>query len=214
MIQAGLKLAAQPILIPSTPDPWQEFVGSQDRFIRKLTEKIARGELTDVQWHLAMNDWLRESHIEAHKIGQIFSGLDNAIAGFADHRGRSIADAQSYFLTGFYNDLRTGKFGTPGSDDFREDALYYRSRMYLGAMRGTAGMGFVDVSASTAEFTWRLGAKDHCPDCPDLAAGSPYTKATLYTTPGAGDTPCLGYCDCDLERDDGATSPGPIDYGE
>lgn len=214
MIGAALKLAAQPILIPSTPDPWQEFVGNQDAFLRKLTERLAKNDITVSEWHFAMNDFLRQGHIDAHKVGQLFAGLDNPITGFADHRGRAVADAQSYYLTGFYNDLRAGKFGAPGADDFREDAAYYRSRMYLGAMRGTAGMGFVDVSPFSATFTWHLGAKDHCSDCPELAAGSPYTKDTLYTTPGAGDTPCLGYCDCELERDDGARSPGPIAYAD
>lgn len=190
-----VKLAAAPLMIPARPNKWEEFIGFQDKFLRKITDKLAKGEITPTQWHLAMDNWLREGHTQAHVIGQHFSGLDHAIQGLADHRGQGIADLQSYYLTGFHNDVRLGKFGTPGADDFRDDALYYRSRMYMGAMRGTAGMGFVDVSGATAEFQWILGPnEEHCPECPEIAAGGPYYKSTLYTTPAAGDTPCLGYC--------------------
>jgi len=47
---------------------------------------------------------------------------------------------------------------------------------------------------------WELGHPigDHCSDCLDIAANSPYTKETLPTVPKSGDTECLFNCLCRL----------------
>ncbi len=56
----------------------------------------------------------------------------------------------------------------------------------------------------TGRIYWRLGVPktSHCPKCPQLAAGSPYTAETLPTVPG-GDTPCQQFCYCHLEDEYG-----------
>lgn len=50
----------------------------------------------------------------------------------------------------------------------------------------------------------------HCPDCPVLAAGSPYTSETLPAIPGDGHTRCLDRCRCHLEYHFAADEPGII----
>ena len=42
---------------------------------------------------------------------------------------------------------------------------------------------------------------DHCDDCPDLEAGSPYTADALDTWPGQGDTQCLDHCRCTIQAE-------------
>ena len=46
---------------------------------------------------------------------------------------------------------------------------------------------------------WTLHPAEHCVNCLELAAGSPYTKETLPTFPKRGDTQCLTNCKCTLE---------------
>jgi hypothetical protein len=48
-----------------------------------------------------------------------------------------------------------------------------------------------------------MGSAEHCPDCPPLAAGSPYKWDKLPTVPRAGSTRCRSNCLCFLVRDDG-----------
>ena len=45
---------------------------------------------------------------------------------------------------------------------------------------------------------WKLGSCDHCVDCPAIAASGPYTRHTLPTYPGQGQTACRTNCCCFL----------------
>lgn len=206
---AHLKLAAVPLVLPDSPDDFAQWAIKQDRFLRSLADRMGGGLPPDT-WLHEFDRWVRDGHIEAHKLGQMAAGetVQNSLAII---RARAIADAESEFIQGFFNALRDGQYvGENG--EVLADSIYYRQRLYLGKMRGTAGYGFVDASDSTDLFDWDMTAvEDHCADCPILAAGGPYTQDTLYTTPGACDTPCLGNCKCVLRRrSDGALSPMPL----
>lgn len=201
------KLAASPLLFSPEPSDFERLIQRFDREVRELVNQLARGEISERVWLLKMNQIIRDGHFSAHQIGQLMAGIEVPSDVLAARSAAEIADAQSYFLQGFYTDLSHGKY-VDDAGKFLDDAMYYRSRMYALATRGTAGIGFVDASPFTAIFDWVLGgAEEHCEDCPVLAEGSPYSRDTLYTTPGAGDTPCLCYCKCHLVRDDGKNSP-------
>jgi len=60
--------------------------------------------------------------------------------------------------------------------------------------------GLISGSTNDQQFRWQLGSvlTEHCDDCLELAANSPYTKDTLPTVPRAGDTKCLWRCKCSL----------------
>lgn len=211
VLGAHLKLAAVPLQMPDSPDDFAKWAIDQDKYLRDLASRCGGG-LPPETWLHEFDQWVREGHITAHKLGQL-SGSSSVQTSLALIRGRAIGDFESQWIQGFYNDLRDGRY--IGADGAVSDSqIYYRMRLYLGKMRGTAGYGFVDASTSTDSFDWEMtGLEDHCADCPILAAGGPYTQDTLYTTPGACDTPCLGYCKCILRRhSDGATSAMPFEF--
>jgi len=60
--------------------------------------------------------------------------------------------------------------------------------------------GYVAGSPETVQIHWELGlpSGDHCGDCEEIAAHSPYNRNTLPTVPRAGDTQCLHQCYCQL----------------
>ncbi len=143
------------------------------------------------EWRRIFEALLESGHKEAFGFGYRRSAGADPQEPLADELARTIRDLESYYLTGFENDLRDGKVTDPAR----------RMAMYAGRMRGTANGGWVDGCDSEETFTWHLGAADHCEDCPVLAEGSPYSKDTIWTTPGGNETPCLMNCTCRLTRD-------------
>jgi hypothetical protein len=168
-----------------------------------LADQLESGDITSDQWADAMDSALLDGHTAAYTLGRQRSGVSGDQNADDEHAGLAAKESQSTFLNSFLQDIDGGKYtGEDGALD--ANAIKNRASQYLGAMRGTANVAFVDHSVDDAEFTWELGAtEDHCEDCPQMADLSPYSKGTLWTTPGAGDTDCLGNCTCSLVRDDG-----------
>ncbi len=169
-----------------------------------------------------MDAILLDGHFEALKLGYERAGVFDYDADHLKMLARGIKDKESDFLQGYHDqnggwhrgflgDIKSGDDPRYFNEDgtFRPGSLDARSDLYVGRMRGSANEAFAIASFEEdpeTEFTWALGGtEDHCEDCPEIAAGSPYTQDTLYTYPGAGDTECLGRCLCILEREDGAT---------
>ena len=77
-----------------------------------------------------------------------------------------------------------------------------RSEQYARAINGAYTQGAVDGGPPGEYIVWVLGANERsCGDCPALAAISaerPFTRETLPTTPGQGETECLHNCRCHL----------------
>lgn len=122
---------------------------------------------------------------------------------------RGIKDGESTYLQNFLNAIKSGddpRYFDLETGLIKPGSMHWRTGLYVGKMRGTANQGFTaasfDEDADT-EFDWELGAEHHCEDCPRIAAMSPYNQSTMYTDPGAGDTECLGNCDCRWVRRDG-----------
>lgn len=84
-----------------------------------------------------------------------------------------------------------------------------RANLYGSAVTASFYRGWIAGLPTGATIDWRLSIAEHCKDCLALEVKSPYTKPgyginPLPTTPGNGDTKCLGNCRCYLE----ATGPG------
>ena len=78
-------------------------------------------------------------------------------------------------------------------------------------------LGYASEQSGLSGFPERLrdsrSASEHCRSCEVYAAGSPYTPATLPTTPGSAECICLSACRCSLEIDGmpaGVPFPGGI----
>lgn len=191
-----IKQAAQPIL---GGHPWADFASDLDVQMRELNRMLAKGDIRVGEWQNRMAALIRDGHIEAHELGQMLAGVRYPNALLASSAVRPIVDGEGEYLAGFADKITNGGYDlTQAADILRLDT---RCRLYIGKMRGSSGIGFVDGSPPGSEFVWHLGGvEDHCEDCPLIASLSPFSASTLYTTPGQGDTPCLGNCKCFLSR--------------
>ena len=107
---------------------------------------------------------------------------------------------EDLFIAGFLEDLDTGKYDGLGVQPIMRRAQYYLKRVM-----GTANEAW--ALSTPGGIWWVLGGDEgHCPDCPRLAAGSPYTALTLPTYPRACETDCLFNCKCYLRAEDGSRS--------
>lgn len=116
-----------------------------------------------------------------------------------DHILTRIA-SQREFAAGFARDIATGVVTQP----FKMN-VGLRSELYFNSVGGAFGWGAVDAGDPGEVIHWRLGATDHCPDCPVIAMGSPYSRGgggglpALPSTPRDGATTCRMRCACHLE---------------
>lgn len=193
--------AAFPDPARATPQGWYEqmirFHWNQSK---TLTSRLADKKLGLQQWADDFHQTILEAHANAHWIGRRVVGAGKDELTFADVlAGRNRADIDAEYLQGFIDDIASGRYTDPETGELLLNQIYNRQRLYLGKVRGTAGQATVDNLSKDTEVYWRLGgAEEHCEECPSLAAISPFFKDDLFTTPGAGDTPCLGNCKCHL----------------
>ena len=167
---------------------------------QRINEKFFAGEISAEEWLELYDAMLLEGHANAWWIGRGFAG-DNSDFNDDDlFIGRGYRDADADYLLKFYNDVMIGVYSDEDGNP-KKRMMHSRSRLYIGKLRGTTNEAFVDGSSESALFYWRLGGnEEHCTECPsfvDIFDG--VTKDTMFTTPGAGDTPCLGNCLCHLE---------------
>lgn len=202
--------AAQPVTdsarIPNQAD-FEAMVRRRRRELHAIT-----GRLID-DTSFGLDDWfeqfdaiLLEGHTAAYEMGRNLAGdLSDDINDLL--RGMAARDEESYYLRGFLEALRARdeRYWDAEIDAWRDGAIKARQDMYLGKMRATANDALVDnTPPDLDEFYWRLGAvEDHCEECPQMADLSPFTRDTMFTTPGACETPCKHNCTCHLERVDG-----------
>jgi hypothetical protein len=205
----AVKLAAQPLILSPRPSEYELLVARHDKQFRELAVKLAGG-MSVGEWRDAMEAEIDEMHYQTHLIGQKISGNTSMDMAWARRVAAQMRDEESQYLNDFAAKIEDGGYELVDGG-LNDDAVYSRQRLYLGKSRGTGNQAFVDASPIGSEWDWILGGiEEHCADCPVLAAGGPYIDETLYTTPGAGDTPCLGNCKCHIKRADGAVGILPI----
>src|SRR5438309_14178 len=101
---------------------------------------------------------------------------------------QSFSAKQFDYLEGFTDDLEAGQ--EPVSNEARV-------KLYGGTVRAAYWQGA--VSEYDEPLDWVLNDNvQNCDDCIELADNSPYDPGDLPTVPGAGDTVCLGNCNCQL----------------
>lgn len=113
------------------------------------------------------------------------NSIDSGFEAFVQNQAR--------FATQFAQQYASGALKAPG-----RMGVGPRSNLYAQALKGAYNAGAVAGGPEGERIQWKLGACDHCPDCPLLAASGPYTRNTLPTYPGAGQTKCATNCCCHL----------------
>lgn len=195
--------------VPAQGD-FEAMARRRQRELKDIADDLEAGVIQPQEWAERFHATLIEGHSQAWLMGRHRAGLLTEAEEIDLLMGSAKADIEAQYLQGFLRDILDGRY-TDKEGKLKIGPLVSRSNLYLGKMRGTANESFTAASGDDDEIWWVLGEKEHCSECPLLAADSPYTKHTLYTHPGAGDTPCRGYCDCTLRRGDGRTSFARVD---
>lgn len=194
--------ASTPIYTPSrvTQADFESVMRARRAEIFRVTARLSVELATPEDWADYFDAILYRGHVQASVLGRNLAG-DLWPEGEIDQiRGLAAKDADAEFLSNFLDDIKTGRY-TLEDGELNQKAIINRGDLYLKKMRATASEAFVDAGEPDEEYTWSLGANDHCLDCPRIAALSPFTPDTLFTHPGQGDTQCLGNCTCVLKRD-------------
>lgn len=202
-VEYAYKQAASPI-IPKA-DPFTQLMIDCDGDMAKIAKELARTGRT-FGWMTEFSELLEQYHIEAHLVGAgmnvptIARGRAYQVLHLPGASGLTESDYVAQFLSDLMaKDPRYFKGG-----EWDADEVLRRMRFYQGKMRGTAGWGFVDVQSPIADIFWEdTGSEDSCEECPMFADLSPWSKETLYTTPGGCETPCLFECECYLRTEYG-----------
>ena len=96
------------------------------------------------------------------------------------------------FESGFWQDFQRDI----KDKSYPRERVETRAKMYGDAIYSQYWNGYTAGLPDTTELAWIMGDAEHCEDCENMAANSPYTKASLPTVPRAGDTRCLSNCKC------------------
>lgn len=177
--------------------------------------KFLQGTQTGAVTEVGFRQYLAGAHAKAAMLGRQKSGDTTGLSTADLLLGEQIADNEGKYLKRFIEDLENGRY----TED--EAGALRRAHMYTDLLRGTSNRAFVTASKPDDMFQWILGANEnHCDDddgldCPSIAVGGAngdglYPASELPTTPGEGDTPCLGNCECELEREDGVVGFGKV----
>ncbi len=121
------------------------------------------------------------SRLTTRQITQLDSGFESLIKD------------QARWASQFAQQYASGALRAP-----RRMGVGPRSNLYANSLKSAYNAGAVAGGVKGEKIQWKLGACDHCPDCPLLAISGPYTRNTLPTYPGAGRTKCATNCCCHL----------------
>lgn len=156
------------------------------QLLTNLTNQLYAGQITLEQWQIASASLLKDMHLAQAAFG----------AGGKDHLTPAELARVEDTLKKEYEFLRD--FAVAIAAGLSLALAVNRILMYAIGSQQSYWWSLVHSLPSAARIFWKLGSSEHCPDCLALAAGSPYTPATLRTVPGAGATECLSHCKCTL----------------
>lgn len=155
------------------------------------------GRITLTQMQEAFVTTLTGGHTQAAHLGRRRAGVTDPLHPADEAFAQTVMFEQARYLSGLVSDILSGVNS--------EAQIVNRLGMYADRLRGTANQALGAALPQDAEVFWDLGALDHCTQtpgfpyvCTQLAAGGPYTVATIPTWPGLFETPCCGSCGCQV----------------
>lgn len=205
---AGLRVgdpASLPESLPTDRD-FARMVGGKHMLMGGITSRLGKAQISVLDWADMMDAILLDGHTEAAWMGRELGIQEVSARDLVDLvRGRAAADGEQFYLRGFVQALidKDPRYWDAELEAWREDQIMARQASYLGKMRGTANGAMIEESPKDKDIWWRLGGtEDHCEECPEWAAMSPFKKGEMPTHPGDNDTPCRFNCLCYIEIDD------------
>ena len=213
---------------PALTEPFQErmrrdwfdairrFDEERDRIVNSNLSSGARAERLSEARSRLEDSWrasIRRGYEDSFRAG--YASRGNMNAGSLTTRQISnlsptfdkMVENQARFASQFAQQYAEGALSAPG-----RMGVGPRSELYFRSLKGGFNMGAVDGGSPGDKIYWKLGACDHCVDCPVLAASGPYYRHKLPTVPGNGQTKCKSNCCCYLVFVKGpapATGPAP-----
>ena len=167
-------------------------VSAQDALRRGNSRDAVLQELRQ-EWLDALKKSARAAFRKGARLRAQDSAVDVAKLARESKRLNDQIEFQSGFLFEFADDLVAGDTTKPDKMDFLNRAM-----LYALSMTGYYNLGAIEAGSQDSLIYWRLGACDHCTDCPALHVSGPYTPKTLPTVPGLGHTRCGHWCCCYL----------------
>ena len=144
------------------------------------------------RWHAA----IQQGWTEAFKLGALSRGATAPTTTRAIYQASPELRADvGRVMTHASRFAQEYAAGLPGT---RRRPFGFRSDTYAKAMGAAYQFGAVAAGKPGEKIIWKLGACDHCTDCPAIAASGPYTRQTLPAVPGQGLTRCSHNCCCVL----------------
>ncbi|NIX55345.1 MAG: hypothetical protein GWN14_05280 [candidate division Zixibacteria bacterium] len=172
----------------------QKFDNVQRSFARNMhsvLDDLQAGHISAAGANKKMGPILQNAHQRSYSAGKEWMTGRKAVLNADDwaYLKRSV-EYERGFLKGFIDDVVNGR-----------GKMNYSTRMdmYAGTLQAPFNNASLEYSPEDAEVYWTLGIAEHCEDCLSLESFNPWTRASLPTVPGAGDTRCLGRCKCHLE---------------
>jgi hypothetical protein len=202
-----LSTKAAPGMIPRRPSQqnFNAMLRTRQNDLNALIDQLAKGELTPREWADAFDEVLLNGHTQAWAMGRQRAGDLYPMKPSDQMVGIIAKDAEAPFLQGFMQDIIDGRY-RDDEGEWKIGQIKQRASLYVGKMRGTASEAWVKAGPQDEPIKWVMLALEHCTDCPEMAALSPWEPGDLWAYPGSGDTECLGNCKCVLRRESGAES--------
>jgi len=172
---------------------------------------LVSGDLTSAAWERVMADTFAKQHEGIYTAARIeYGGAEDLTKENLNWLHKEIAEEQKY-LKNFRADIDAADLANVSLD-----AIRARADLYAGKGNTLYQAGKTSAfEGQEVEIYWELGLPitEHCDDCPDLAANSPYTAETLPCFPGDGNTTCMTNCYCSLQYI-GKNANGDIEFEE
>jgi hypothetical protein len=160
---------------------------ASETILMNLTNQVYAGQITLEQWQIASASVLKDMHLAQTAFG---AGGKKSLTPAELARVEETLKKEYTFLRDFAVAVAAG---------LSLAMALNRILMYAIGSQQSYWWSLVHSLPPNARIIWTLHPAEHCQNCLDLAAGSPYTPANLPTVPGAGATECLSYCKCTLE---------------
>lgn len=156
--------------------------------LESLTRQLYAGDINLARWQIAVASELKDAHLAQAMFA--VGGRDNM--GFAEFGrvGQTLREQYGYLAT-FAEQIARGEVS--------ESMALSRIAHYGDSSKASYWNEYIEKSDGLLD--WNASADErNCWKCPVIAAGSPYTKDTIPSSPGDGNTPCLGKCRCTVTR--------------
>ena len=169
-------------LIKDSINAYDDLKGEFKDALFGILDSYQAGEITVDEFEKMIQTEIRNAWSSAYDLGVGSAGNPFGVYD-EDKTWLKGARAEEYgYLGGFADALDT--------DEFVMDPEK-RMGMYVDTLDGIFNHGQVDGHPDYVDIYWELGDSEHCFQCLELAANSPYTKDSLPSVPGDGSTVCL-----------------------